>query len=108
MSVGGCVNTTPLLVSRVCSASMSSIDSANEMPSSTRASRYAQCYWVPGWPRKGHVLLAGDEVQRGEVGDQVAFQAAGVVEVELLEAFGGREPGSPDPISRWSVGCALR
>jgi hypothetical protein len=31
------------------------------------------------------------------VGDQVAFQAAGVVEVELLDAFAGREPGGPDP-----------
>ena len=31
------------------------------------------------------------------MGDQVAFQAAGVVEVELLNAFAGREPGGPDP-----------
>jgi len=29
--------------------------------------------------------------------DLVAFQAAGVVEVELLDAFAGREPGGPDP-----------
>ena len=33
--------------------------------------------------RGAHVLFAGDEVQGGEVGDQVAFQAACVVEVEL-------------------------
>jgi len=31
------------------------------------------------------------------VGDQVAFQSAGMIEVELLDAFAGREPGSPDP-----------
>jgi hypothetical protein len=49
-----------------------------------------------GWAEEDHVLLGGDEVQRGEVGDQVAFQAAGVVEVELLDAFAGREPGGPD------------
>ena len=28
--------------------------------------------------------------------DLVSFQAAGVVEVELLDAFAGREPGGPD------------
>jgi hypothetical protein len=40
-----------------------------------------------GWAEKAHVLFAGDEVPRGEVGDQVAFQADGVVEVELLETL---------------------
>ena len=49
-----------------------------------------------GWAEKDHVLLPGDEVQGGEVGDQVAFQSAGVVEVELLQALAGREPGGPD------------
>ena len=31
------------------------------------------------------------------MGDQVSFQSAGVIEVELLDAFAGREPGGPDP-----------
>jgi hypothetical protein len=43
------------------------------------------------------VLAAGDEVQRAQVRDQVAFEAAGVVEVELLQALAGGEPGSADP-----------
>jgi hypothetical protein len=30
--------------------------------------------------------------------DLVAFQAAGVVEVELFDAFAGREPGGTDPV----------
>jgi len=55
---------------------------------------------LPGAGRaeEDYVLLGGDEVQRGEVGDQVAFQAAGVVEIELLDAFARRKPGGPDPI----------
>jgi hypothetical protein len=32
------------------------------------------------------------------MGDQVAFQSAGVVEVELLNAFAGREAGSTDSV----------
>jgi hypothetical protein len=43
-----------------------------------------------------HILLAGHEIQGGQVGDQIPFQSAGVIEVELLDAFTGREPGSPD------------
>jgi hypothetical protein len=43
------------------------------------------------------VLPRGDKVQGPEVGDQVALEPAGVVEVELLQALAGREPGSPDP-----------
>src|SRR4029450_13925255 len=50
-----------------------------------------------GWPEEDHVLLAGDEVQGGQMHDLVAFQAASVVEVELLDAFAGRERGGPDP-----------
>jgi hypothetical protein len=50
-----------------------------------------------GRPEEHHVLPAGDEVQRAEVGDGVALEAAGVVEVELLDALAGREPGGPDP-----------
>ena len=49
-----------------------------------------------GWAEEHHVLPGGDEVQGAQVGDQVAFQAAGVVEVELLQALAGREPGGPD------------
>jgi hypothetical protein len=30
--------------------------------------------------------------------DLVAFQAAGMVEVELFDAFAGREPGGPDAV----------
>jgi hypothetical protein len=44
------------------------------------------------------VLAAGDEVQRAQVRDQVALQAAGVVEVELLQRLAGGEPGSADPV----------
>jgi hypothetical protein len=50
-----------------------------------------------GWAEEDHVLFASDEVQRGEVGDQIPFQAAGMIKVELLDAFAGRESGSPDP-----------
>ena len=50
-----------------------------------------------GRAEEHHVLFRGDEVQGAEVGDLVAFQAAGVVEVELLQALAGREPGGADP-----------
>jgi hypothetical protein len=50
------------------------------------------------WAEEDHVLLGGDEVQGGEVGDQVAFQTAGMVKVELLDAFAGREPRGPDAV----------
>ena len=39
------------------------------------------------------------------MGDQVAFESAGVVEVEVLEALAGREPGGADP-SLAAVGLA--
>src|SRR5829696_2939207 len=51
-----------------------------------------------GWAEEDHVLLAGEEVQAGQMHDLVAFQTACVVEVELLDAFAGRESGSPDPV----------
>jgi hypothetical protein len=50
-----------------------------------------------GRAEEDHVLLAGNEVQRAEVGDQVAFQPAGIVEVELLQTLAGRESGGADP-----------
>jgi len=49
-----------------------------------------------GWAEEDHILLGGDEVEGGEVGDQVALQPAGMIEVELLDAFAGREAGGPD------------
>ena len=50
------------------------------------------------WRAEEHdVVLGGDEVQGAQVGDHVAFEAAGVVEVELLEGLAGREPGRADP-----------
>jgi hypothetical protein len=49
-----------------------------------------------GWAEEDDVLLAGDEVESAQMHDLVAFQAAGVVEVELLDAFAGGEPGGPD------------
>jgi hypothetical protein len=51
---------------------------------------------VPGRAQEHHVLAGGDEVQGAEVGDQVAPEAAGVDEVELLQALAGREPGLSD------------
>jgi hypothetical protein len=50
-----------------------------------------------GWAEEDHVLLPGDEVQGAQVGDDVALEAAGVVEVELLQGLAGREPGGSDP-----------
>ena len=51
---------------------------------------------VPGGPRNTTLSLRGDEVQGAQVGDDVAFEAAGVVEVELLQALAGGEPGGAD------------
>ena len=39
----------------------------------------------PGWAEKDDVVAGGDEVQRPEVGDGVAFESAGVIEVELFQ-----------------------
>jgi hypothetical protein len=39
----------------------------------------------PGWTEEHHVVFGGDEVQGAQMGDGVAFEAAGVVEVELLQ-----------------------
>src|ERR671912_802951 len=49
-----------------------------------------------GWAEEDDVVSGGDEVQRAEVGDGVALQRSGVVEVELLQALAGREAGGPD------------
>ena len=37
------------------------------------------------WAEKDDVVAGGDEVQRPEVGDGVAFESAGVIEVELFQ-----------------------
>jgi hypothetical protein len=49
-----------------------------------------------GWAEEHHVVPGGDEVQGAQVRDDLAFQAAGVVEVELLQTLAGREAGGPD------------
>jgi transposase len=49
-----------------------------------------------GRAEKHHVLLGHDEVQRAEVGDEVAFERAGVVEVELLQRLPCWEAGGAD------------
>ena len=58
-----------------------------------------------GRSEEDDVLLGGDEVQGAQVRDEVAAQAAGVVEVELLQGLSGREPGGADP-SFAAVGLA--
>ena len=50
----------------------------------------------PGRSEEDDVLLGGDEVQGAQVGDGLPVQAAGVVEVELLEGLAGREAGGAD------------
>src|SRR3954453_16560007 len=49
-----------------------------------------------GRAEQQHVFLRGDEVQRAQVGDQLTLEAAGVVEVELLQALAGWETGGAD------------
>jgi hypothetical protein len=49
-----------------------------------------------GRAEEDHVVAGGDEVQGAQVGDGVAFEGAGVVEVELLQALAGGEPRRPD------------
>ena len=39
----------------------------------------------PGWSEEHDVVFGGHEVQRPEVGNGVAFEAPGVVEVKLLQ-----------------------
>ena len=49
-----------------------------------------------GRPEEDHVLLRGDEVERAQVGDGVAFEGAGVVEIELFQRLAGGEAGGAD------------
>lgn len=49
-----------------------------------------------GRAEEDDVLLGGDEVQRAQVGDRLAFEGALMVEVEVFQRFSGREAGGPD------------
>ena len=49
-----------------------------------------------GRAEEHHVVLGRDEVQRAQVRDHLTFEAAGVVEVELLQRLAGRESSSAD------------
>jgi hypothetical protein len=46
--------------------------------------------------QEDHVLASGDEIQRAQMGDGVAFETAGVVEVELFQGFSCREASRAD------------
>jgi hypothetical protein len=48
------------------------------------------------WAEEHDVVAGGDEVQGSQVGEGVAFEPAGVVEVELLEALAGGKAGGAD------------
>ena len=56
---------------------------------------------LPGARRaeKDHVLPGGDKVEGAQMHDLGTFQAAGVIEVELLDAFAGWESGGLDASS---------
>jgi hypothetical protein len=49
-----------------------------------------------GWSEEHHVLLRGDEIQGAKVGDGLALEGPLMVEVELLQALAGWEPGGAD------------
>lgn len=49
-----------------------------------------------GWAEEDDVVLGHDEVQGAQMGDQVSFEAAGMLEVELLQRFPGWETGRPN------------
>jgi hypothetical protein len=51
---------------------------------------------MTGRSEEDHVVPGGGEVQGAQVRDGVAFEAAGVVEVELLQRLAGREPRGAD------------
>src|SRR6266511_787872 len=48
------------------------------------------------WAEEHDVLPRGDEVQGAQVSDGVAFERAGVLEVELLDRLAGGEAGGAD------------
>ena len=49
-----------------------------------------------GRAKEHHIPSEGDKAQGAQVGDDVAFEPAGVVEVEFLQRLAGRESGGPD------------
>jgi DNA invertase Pin-like site-specific DNA recombinase len=51
---------------------------------------------MAGRAEEDHVVAGGGEVQGAQVRDDVAFESAGVVVVEFLQRFAGREPGGAD------------
>lgn len=50
----------------------------------------------PAWEARMAGPVARCEVQGAKVGDERAFEAAGVVEIELLHALAGRKVSGPD------------
>jgi hypothetical protein len=48
------------------------------------------------WAQEDHVLLGNDEIEGAQVRDDLALEAAGVVEVELLQRLAGGEAGGAD------------
>jgi hypothetical protein len=53
------------------------------------------CLAGAGRSEQQHVVLGCDEVQGPEVGNLLALETAGVVEVEFPQALAGRKPGGP-------------
>ena len=53
-----------------------------------------------GRAEEHHVLPGGDEVQGAQVSYDLAPQAPGMIEVELLDRLAGREPGGADAAPR--------
>jgi len=51
---------------------------------------------VPGGPRNTTLSRAAAKIEGAQVRDHLTFEAAGMVEVELLQALAGGEPGGAD------------
>jgi hypothetical protein len=48
------------------------------------------------WTQKHHVVAGGNKIQGSQMGNDVTFESASMLEVELLQRFAGREPGGAD------------
>ena len=60
----------------------------------------------PGRAEEDDVVAGGDEVQRSQVGDEVAFEGPGMLEVELLQRLSSREPcGADTPFAAVGLAC---
>ena len=70
-----------------------------EYPKAQRCNQFLNATAVPsGWfDFFVAVTAVPTKIEGAQVDDAVEFQAPGVVEVELLQAFAGREPGGADP-----------